>query len=229
MKSTPPIKTSLIKPALLRMGAMLAAITAAIFLPAGTFKFWQAWVYLSVLLIPLILSTLYLLRHSPDLIERRMHYQEQENEQKRFVRFSGLLLITALMLPGFDQRFNWSAPPLWLILTADGILLLSHVIFFMVFRENRYASRVVEVDEKQTVVSSGPYAIVRHPMYVGSLLMYIFSPLALGSYWAMIPAAFLIPLLMSRIINEEEVLIKDLPGYAEYRQKVRYRLLPGVW
>jgi protein-S-isoprenylcysteine O-methyltransferase Ste14 len=157
----------------------------------------------------------------------RMH--EKESAQQKIIALSYLYFLAAFILPGLDVRFGWSNVPAWVSIFADVFVFTGYMIFVWVLTVNSYLSRTVEVDAGQKVVSSGPYAVVRHPMYFGVTLMYLASPLALGSYWALIPAIFIIPLLAARILNEEQVLLRDLPGYAEYRQKIKYRLLPGVW
>lgn len=200
-----------------------------LFLPAGTWAYWEAWVYLVILLVPMSLVLIYLLRNNRELLERRMRMREKEAEQGTIVLISIIYYLLVFMLPGLDKRLGWSAAPLALVVAAQAIVLLSYGLVFLVFRENSYASRVVEVEQQQTVIDSGPYAVVRHPMYVGVILMFVFSPLALGSYWAMLPALLIVPLLMARIRSEEKVLVRDLPGYAEYMQQVKYRLIPGVW
>lgn len=227
--STPPIKPGLLKIIVTRFLMALVVLMMFFFIPAWTLNYWQAWVYLGVLLLPLVFVISFLLRHSPDLLERRMRFSEREPTQKKIILYSSLPLLLAFVIPGFDHRLGWSNPPAWLVLIADGLVLFGYGIVFWVFRENRYASRVVEVEEEQTVISSGPYAIVRHPMYVGTIIMYLFSPLALGSYWGMIPAIFTVPVLVARILNEEKVLAKELRGYTDYQQKTRYRLFPGIW
>ena len=155
--------------------------------------------------------------------------REKETEQKLITKFSYVYFLLAFLLPGFDKRFEWSNVPVAVVIVADILVLLGYGMFFLVLRENRYASRIIEVEQEQKVISSGPYAIVRHPMYLGISLMYILSPLALGSYWAMIPAILIIPVIIARIRNEESVLARDLSGYQEYMQKTRYRLIPGMW
>ncbi|HEY3374023.1 MAG TPA: isoprenylcysteine carboxylmethyltransferase family protein [Candidatus Aquicultor sp.] len=207
----------------------ILVISAIFFLPAGTLAYWEAWVYLAVLFIPAFLAVNYLLKNEPELVERRMRFREKEPEQKLIAGFSYLYFILAFILPGFDRRFGWSDVPIAVVLLADVFVVLGYGIVFLTFRENPYASRTVEVTPGQTVISTGPYAIIRHPMYLGSTLLYTFSPLALGSYWAMIPALLIIPILVARILNEESVLAKELKGYREYMLKTRYRLLPGIW
>lgn len=204
-------------------------LAAMFFLPAGTFAYWEAWLYMATLIIPMFFIGSYLLKHAPDLLERRMRMREKEATQRSILTLSFPLFLLAYLLPGFDHRFGWSNVPPAVVIITDILVLLGYGLIFLVFRENRYASRIVEVGQEQEVISSGPYAIVRHPMYVGTLLFYCLSPLALGSYWAMIPAILIIPILIMRILNEETVLAKELKGYPEYMQKVKYRLIPGIW
>ena len=204
-------------------------LSAMFFLTAGTFAYWEAWLYLAILFIPMFFVGTWLLKNDPELLERRMRFREKETTQKRVINFSLLWFLLAFLLPGFDHRFGWSDVPVWVVLAAALLVLLGYFMVFWVFRENSYASRVIEVAQGQQVIDTGPYAFVRHPMYAGSIVLYLFSPLALGSWWAMIPALPIIPVLIVRLLNEEEILLRDLPGYAAYRQKVRFRLLPGVW
>ena len=149
--------------------------------------------------------------------------------QKRVINLSLLWFLLAFIIPGLDFRFGWSSVPVIVVLVAALFVLLGYIMVFLVFRENTYASRVIEVAKGQKVIDTGPYAIVRHPMYIGAIVMYVLSPLALGSWWAVLFALPIIPLLVVRILNEEKVLSQDLPGYVAYCQKVRYRLLPGIW
>jgi protein-S-isoprenylcysteine O-methyltransferase Ste14 len=219
----------LIKMVSARLLVVIPLLLAMFFLPAGTFAYWEAWVYLTVLLIPMFLVLIYLLKNDPELLARRMRMREKETEQKLITKFSYVYFLLAFLLPGFDKRFEWSNVPVAVVIVADILVLLGYGVFFLVLRENRYASRIIEVEQEQKVISSGPYAIVRHPMYLGVSLMYILSPLALGSYWAMIPSLLIIPLLVARIRNEESVLGRELKGYQEYLQKTKYRLIPGIW
>ena len=208
---------------------VIAVLGAMLFLPAGTFHYWQAWVYLAILIIPMIFVMIYLIAKDPELLERRMRMREKETEQRTIIKLSILFFFAAFLIPGFDKRFGWSSVPLEVIIIADAIVVGGYLLFAIVLRENRYASRIIEVEKKQKVITTGPYAFVRHPMYSGVLLMYGFSPLALGSYWGMIPNALLILLIVARIRNEEKVLKQELEGYREYTQKVKYRLVPGIW
>jgi len=222
-------QSELIKKVFARLLIMIPLMLAMFFLPAGTFAYWEAWLYLAVLLVPMFFALIYLLKNDPELLERRMRMREKEASQKLIVKLASLYYFLIFLIPGFDKRFGWSNVPVGVVIIADVLVLLGYGIFFLVLRQNRYASRIIEVERGQEVISSGPYAIVRHPMYLGVSLMYIFSSLALGSYWAVIPSLLIIPLLVVRIRNEESVLGKELKGYKEYIQKTKYRLIPGIW
>jgi protein-S-isoprenylcysteine O-methyltransferase Ste14 len=215
--------------AVLRLAVGIPMICALFFLPAGTFKYWQAWVWLATLFIPMGISMVYLLKIDPKLLERRTRTNETRPEQQRIIMASVVYLLVIFILPGFDVRNGWSNVPAWLCLAADGIVFVSYILYVFVMKTNTYASRVIEVEQGQQVITSGPYAFVRHPMYLAMLLMMTASPLALGSYWATLPSIAFILLLAARAKNEEELLQKELKGYSEYMQKTRYRLFPGIW
>jgi protein-S-isoprenylcysteine O-methyltransferase Ste14 len=212
-----------------RLIIIIPLMFAMFFLPAGTWNYWQAWMYLATLFTPMIFVILYLIKKDPDLLERRMKFGEKQREQKKIINLSIIYYLLTFALPGFDHRFGWSNVPVAVAIAADILVAIGYGIVILVFRENSYASRIVEVSQEQKVISSGPYAVVRHPMYVGVTLMYGLSPLALGSYWAIIPALSIIPILVARIINEEKMLREELKGYNEYMQKTKYRLIPGIW
>ena len=211
-----------------RFIAAAVFLVAIIFWPAGTFNYWQGWLFLAVIFIPVIFVMSYLIRKEPALLERRMRTREPEKAQRWIIGLTAIPLLLSYVIPGFDVRLGWSHVPVWLVIVANVLVIAGYLIVFLVFRENQYTSRVVEVEQGQTVISSGPYSLVRHPMYSGVSLMYVFSPLALGSFWAMIPAVLIIPVLFLRIQNEELVLSRDLKGYPEYMQKVKYRIIPGI-
>jgi protein-S-isoprenylcysteine O-methyltransferase Ste14 len=210
------------------VGAILF-LAAVFFLPAGTLNYWEGWAYIIVLLVPAAFVLDYLLKNDPALLERRMRTREPDAQQALIVRISWIWFLLEFLIPGFDHRFGWSHLPALFVIASDVFVLLGYIFVALVFRENSYASRVVEVEREQHLISTGPYAIVRHPMYLGVIIMYLFTPLALGSYWAMIPSLSIIPILVARIRNEELVLLRELEGYGEYVQKVRRRLLPGLW
>ncbi len=209
------------------LGSLLLA--AMLFLPAGTLRFWQAWVFLAVLLLPMLLTVLHFLQRGPEVLQRRMKWREKEPEQKAIILWSYPFFLAVFLLPGLDRRFGWSSVPAWLVLAADAVVLASYLGFVRVMRENRFLSRTVEVDRRQEVVRTGPYAIVRHPMYAAIIPLYLAGPLALGSYWALVPAAAIPFIIVLRILNEEQVLCRELAGYSDYMRQVRYRLLPGIW
>jgi protein-S-isoprenylcysteine O-methyltransferase Ste14 len=199
------------------------------FLPAGTLAYWHAWVYCGILFIPMLFVFVYLLRNDPALLERRLRTKEKTRPQQLFIKLSIVVYVLAFLIPGFDYRFTWSSVPIIIVIIADVFVFLGYMLFFLVLRENSYASRVVEVEQGQKVISTGPYAFVRHPMYVAALVMFLFSPLALGSFWALIPVIPLPLLFAFRIKEEEKLLIQELEDYQKYTQKVRYRLIPMIW
>jgi len=200
-----------------------------ILLPAGTFNYWQFYVYCGLLMVPMLAVLFYFLKNDPKFLERRSKSREKEKAQVLFSILSTLIFLAGFIIPGLDKRFGWSDVPLHITILACVLILLGYLIIFFVFRQNSYASRVIEVDEEQEVISTGLYGIVRHPMYVGVLIMYIPTPVALGSYWGLIPFALLPLSLALRILNEEKVLGENLKGYTEYCQKTRYRLIPFIW
>lgn len=229
------MNTTALSPRQLRrmvVGRLLAAVFvfgAMFFLSAGTVLYWEAWVFMAVLFTPMSIFAVYLLKHNPALLERRLRMREKEPQQRIIIAVSSVVLLAIFLLPGFDKRFGWSSVPIWLVIVADVVILLGYLLSVLTLRENEYASRAVEVEQQQRVISTGPYSIVRHPLYLATILMFGFSPLALGSYWGLIPVAFYPPILVARILNEEKVLLRDLDGYADYRKVVRYRLIPGIW
>jgi protein-S-isoprenylcysteine O-methyltransferase Ste14 len=163
------------------------------------------------------------------MLARRLKTSEPTKSQRLFILFFVILFVAEFLLPGFDKRWGWSNVPVVLVLAADLFAIAAYILYFLVIRENSYASRVIEVTEGQKVISSGPYAVVRHPMYTSMMLMFLAIPLALGSFWALIPAVLCIPIYAFRILDEEKLLIRELAGYVEYTQKVKYRLIPGIW
>lgn len=213
----------------IRLALGVGLIFAMLFWPAGTFDYWQAWAWLAALFIPMSVSLVYLAKRDPALLERRTRTKETRAQQKWVIGLSAVYFLVIFLLPGFDKRFGWSAVPVWLVLAADAVVITAYTLYILVLRTNSYASRIVEVEQNQQTITTGPYALVRHPMYLAMILMMTATPLALGSYWAFLPSLALIPLLAVRAKNEEELLIKDLAGYREYIQKTRQRLFPGVW
>ena len=230
MTQTTMTRARLVKLVLVRVLIAVGALLALLFIPAGTTRYWQAWAWLAVVVIPMLFFGTYLFFRDPGLLERRMRTRETEKPQTLMIKLSLFWFVAAFIIPGLDRRFGWSRVPTEVVWASLLLVFIGYIMIIIVFRENSYASRVVEVTEGQKVIDTGPYAVVRHPMYLGSMVLYGFTPLALGSYWAVLPMWLIIPMLtILRIPNEEEVLKRELPGYEEYMQKVKYRLLPGVW
>ena len=199
------------------------------FLPAGTWNYWQAWVYMGVLITPMFFAMIYLIKNNPELLERRMRLKERRSEQRLIVKVSLVFFLLAFILPGFDRRFGWSDVPIGLVIASDICILIGYLIIFRVMQINTFASRVIEVASEQKVIDTDLYSIVRHPMYVGAILLYVASPIALGSYWSLLPAIVIIPVIVARIKDEEAALGKDLVGYLEYKKRTKYRLIPFIW
>ncbi len=208
---------------------LFPVLGACFFLPAWSLKYWEGWLYIAAVAVPVGLFGIYLFRTDPKLLERRMRTREKRREQKLVIALSALAFPLTLILPGFDKRLGWSKVPLAVELVSFALVLLGYGMITAVFRANSFASRVVEVEGGQKVISTGPYAIVRHPMYSSMIVFYLFTPLALGSYWALVPTVLFLLVLVPRILGEEKELTENLEGYREYTQKVRYRLIPGLW
>ena len=222
-------KKKLVRMAAVRFSPAPLVLGLMFFLPAGTLAYWQAWVYMVLIFIPMLFAVASFIKSAPEFLDRRLRMREKERAQKA-VQILGLpIYIVAFLLPGFDRRFGWSSVPTLLVVISDILVLASYLFILRVFKVNAYASRVIEVEQGQKVITSGPYALVRHPMYLGVAVMYLFSPLALGSYWAIVPCVLIVVLLVPRILNEEKVLAGELEGYKEYTQQVRFHLIPGVW
>jgi protein-S-isoprenylcysteine O-methyltransferase Ste14 len=203
-----------------------------LFGPAGSLRFWQGWLYGFIFITATILISIYFLEHDPKLVERRMHVgpaAEQEPMQKIIMTYTLLSFVMLLALPGFDYRWHWSAVPLWLVLAANAGVALSFGIFFVVLKQNSYAASTVRVEPDQPVVSTGLYAIVRHPFYAGALLFLICTPSALGSYWTFLMLIPTVAALIWRLLDEERFLKRNLPGYEAYCRAIRFRLIPRIW
>ncbi len=220
---------SLIRKIIIRFSFLPIFLGLLILLPAGTFNYWQVYIYFAVLVVPMIFVLFYFLQNDPKFLERRTKAKEKEKQQFFISILITLISLAGFIIPGLDHRFNWSNVPTYITISADIIILLGYLIIFFVFKQNSYASRIIEVDEDQKVISTGLYAIVRHPMYIGVLIMYGPTSIALGSYWGVIPFALLPVFLILRILNEEKVLSENLKGYKEYCQQTRYRLIPFIW
>ena len=214
------------------LAVLMAVMGLLLFLPAGTVHYWQAWVYLSIFSGASVLTTLYLMREDPALLERRMSggpTAEKRPVQQFIMLCTSIGFIALLVVPAFDHRFRWSAVPLGGVLAGELLVAIGFYLIYRVYRENTFTSATIEVTENQTVISTGPYAIVRHPMYASASLYLLGTPLALGSWWGFVPIAAMLPFLIWRLFDEERFLARNLPGYAEYQRQVRRRLVPFVW
>jgi protein-S-isoprenylcysteine O-methyltransferase Ste14 len=208
------------------------ALMALIFVPAGTVLYWQAWAFVFVFVATTAALTVYLAVYDPALLERRMQAgpsYEREPVQRTIIRFATLGFILLVVVPALDYRFGWSRAPWYVAVAGDALVVLGFFCFYRVIRVNTFAASTIRVEQGQQVVSAGPYAWVRHPMYSGAFVLLAGVPLALGSWWGLLVVPLFVPVFVLRILNEEEVLARDLPGYASYQQRVRYRLLPFVW
>jgi protein-S-isoprenylcysteine O-methyltransferase Ste14 len=222
-------KKQLIRAALVRLASFMLVMGLLLFGIAGSFQYWQAWLYLGLLVGLVTLTGAYLLRNDPALLERRMRMREREEVQKKIVFSSFFYIGLLFIVPALNFRFGWSVTPVWAVFLGDVLIAIGYWVFYLTLRENSYASRIIEVAKEQKVIDTGPYASIRHPMYLGVILIYSFTPLALGCWWMVLPALTIVPILAIRLRNEEQVLARDLPGYGEYLRKVKYRLVPGVW
>jgi protein-S-isoprenylcysteine O-methyltransferase Ste14 len=210
----------------------IVALGALIFVPAGTFRYWQGWAYAAVFIGASAAFTVYLAVHDPALLERRMQAgpaHEREPAQKAIVASATFGFLSLIVLPALDHRFGWSRVPWYVSVAGDLLVAVGFYVFYLVARVNSFAAANIRVEQGQTVVSTGPYAVVRHPMYAGAFLLLVGTPLALGSWRGLLVVPAFVLILVLRILNEERVLLRDLPGYSEYRQAVRYRLVPSIW
>jgi protein-S-isoprenylcysteine O-methyltransferase Ste14 len=221
--------TKLLLDAVKKMIAGVVLIALMLFLPAGTIRYWNGWLFCAVLFIPVMIMGVVLFLKAPDLLRKRLQEKEEQSEQKTVVALSALMFLVGFILAALDFRFGWSYMPVWVVSVASIIFLIGYAMFAEVLRENAYLSRTVEVQENQQVIDSGLYGIVRHPMYSATVLMFLSMPLILGSYISFVVFLVYPFLLIKRIRNEEMVLEEGLDGYAEYKKKVKYRMIPFVW
>ena len=221
--------TKLFIQALTKFIVGLIIVGLLLFLPAGTFAYWQAWLFIGILFVPMFIAGIWLMFSSPELLRKRLSAKEEQSEQKWVVALSSMLFIAMFIVAGQNYRFRWLLLPDWTTYVAAGIFLLGYALYAEVMRENVWLSRTVEVQENQQVIDTGLYGIVRHPMYSATLLLFLSMPLVLNSVWSFALMLFYIPIIVKRIRNEEIVLERDLAGYTEYKQRVRYRLIPYIW
>lgn len=207
----------------------LGLVGLLIFWPAGTMDYYNGWLFMAVLFVPMLIAGVVLALHSPELLKKRLNTKEKEAEQKSVVALSGIMFIAAFVVAGLNYRYAWIVMPSWAVWSAVALFLLSYLVYAEVLRENAYLSRVIEVQEGQTLIDTGLYGVVRHPMYSATILLFLSMPLVLGSLPSFVIMLVYIPLIAKRIKNEEKVLLQGLDGYSAYCKKVKYRIIPFVW
>lgn len=222
-------KVRLLFQALTKFVVGLVVVGCLLFVPAGTLDYPQAWWFLGLLFVPMLIAGVWLMINQPELLRRRLNAKEEQKEQKRVVALSGLIFVVMFVVAGLGYRFGWYMLPEWTIYPAAVLFVAGYALYAEVMRENVWLSRTIEVQQDQQVVSTGLYGIVRHPMYAATLLLFLSMPLVLGSPWAFLVMLLYVPIIALRIRNEEQVLERDLKGYKEYKQKVRYKVIPLVW
>jgi protein-S-isoprenylcysteine O-methyltransferase Ste14 len=219
----------LLMEALIKFTCGLLMVGLLIFLPAGTVVYTYGWLLIGLLFVPMLIAGFVMLAKSPEFLKKRLDAKEKQTTQKGVIVFSGLMFIAGFVVAGLDFRFGWSAMPTWVVITASVLFLVAYALYAEVMRENAYLSRTIKVEEGQTVVDTGLYGIVRHPMYAVTILLFLMIPLVLGSWYALIAFAFYPVIIVVRLKDEEELLTRELPGYAEYKQKVKCRIIPFIW
>ena len=221
--------TKLFGNAMLKFFSGLLLMGLLLFLPAGSFAYWQAWLLIGILFVPMFLAGLVMMVKSPELLRKRLSAKEEQSEQKQVIAFSGLMFLAAFVLAGLNFRFGWLRQPRWLVWAAAVLFLLGYLLYAEVLRENAYLSRTIEVQENQKVIDTRLYGVVRHPMYAATILLFLAMPLVLASPLSFAVMLLYLPILAKRIRNEEAVLEQGLEGYAAYRQRVKYKVIPGIW
>ena len=215
--------------AILKFFAGIVLLGVLIFLPAGTFYYWNAWMLLGILFVPMFFAGIIVMFKNPDLLKKRLNAKEKESEQGLVIKLSGLMFIMGFVAAGLNFRFQWIVLPIWISWAAAVVFLLSYLLYAEVLRENTYLSRTIEVQENQTVIDTGLYGIVRHPMYSVTIMLFLSMPLVLGSLISFLVFLMYPAIISKRIRNEEKVLEEGLPGYAEYKKKVKYKVIPFIW
>ena len=215
--------------ALTKFAFGLLLVGLLIFLPAGTLCYTHGWLLVGLLFVPMLIAGFIMMAKSPDFLKKRLDAKEKQATQKGVLAFSGLMFIAGFVVAGLDYRFGWSAMPSWVVITASLLFLVAYALYAEVMRENAYLSRTIKVEEGQTVVDTGLYGVVRHPMYAVTILLFLMIPLVLGSWYALIAFAFYPAIIIVRLKDEEALLTRELPGYEDYKKKVKFRLIPFIW
>ena len=215
--------------ALTKFACGAALVGLLIFLPAGSVHYVRGWLLMALLFIPMLIAGFVMLFKSPAFLEKRLDAKEKQGDQKLVVAMSGLMFVAGFVVAGLDYRYSWSRMPMAVTVASSVLFLLAYGLYAEVLRENAYLSRTVKVEEGQTVISTGLYGIVRHPMYAATILLFIMMPLVLGSWYAAIIFLAYPVLIVIRLSGEEKLLLKELPGYGQYREKVKYRIIPFIW
>ena len=215
--------------ALTKFTCGLLLVGLLLFLPAGTLSYTYGWLFIGLLFVPMLIAGFVMLFKSPEFLAKRLDAKEKQGTQKGVVALSGLIFITGFAVAGLDYRFGWSAMPTSVVVIASVLFLAAYALYAEVMRENAYLSRTVKVEEGQTVVDTGLYGIVRHPMYMATVLLFLMIPLILGSWYALVAFAFYPAIIIVRLKDEENLLTRELPGYTEYKKKVKYRMIPFIW
>ena len=221
--------TKLFTQALTKFFLGVVIIGLLLFLPAGSFRYWQGWLLMGILFVPMFIAGFVLMAKNPELLRKRLNAKEEEKEQKTVVGLSALLFIAAFVVAGLNWRFQWCVLPEWAVWIAAALFLACYLLYAVVLRENTYLSRTIEVQENQKVIDTGLYGIVRHPMYMATTLLFLMIPLVLASPLSFLILLLYLPLIAKRIRNEESVLEKGLEGYKDYKQRVKYRIIPFIW
>ena len=207
----------------------VAIIGLLIFLPANTINYWNGWLFMGLLFIPMFIAGIFMMIKSPELLRKRLNAKEKENEQKLVVKLSGLMFFVGFIIAGLNYRFGWIVIPNIVVIISSVVFIISYILYAEVLRENAYLSRTIEVQENQKVIDTGLYGIVRHPMYAVTILLFLSMPLVLGSLISFMIFLVYPFIIAKRIKNEEEVLEKELKGYSEYKKKVKYKMIPFIW
>ena len=223
------MNTKLFFEAIIKFILGVAIIGLLIFVPANTINYWNGWLFMGLLFIPMFLAGLFMMVKSPDLLRKRLNTKEKQNEQKLVVKLSGLMFLVGFIIAGLNYRYGWITIPDYMVMISSVVFIISYILYAEVLRENAYLSRTIEVQENQKVVDTGLYGIVRHPMYAATILLFLSMPLVLGSVISFIIFLVYPFIIAKRIKNEEEVLEKELKGYSEYKKKVKYKMIPFIW